>query len=170
MSEQTTTDNKAGKNNSGGKTRELPFTPPRWLIPWISRTHIALYKLTAGKIGGKLAGFPGILIRTFGRKSGKPHTVCLPCIEDGDNLIVVASYAGADKDPDWLKNIKVKPNVIIRSMEKTYWANAKILSGTAHDKIWKMVVEQAPWYADYQEKTERKIPLVSLSFDRPYIG
>ncbi len=148
-----------------------PFkTPPMWLIPWISRAHIAAYKLSQGKIGSNLAGHPGILIRTTGRKSGKPHTVCLPYIPDGENMLVVASYAGADKDPDWLKNMKADSEVIIRDKNRVFWAKAEILKTEDHKKKWKEVVDIAPWYEEYQTKTSRKIPLVRLSFLRPYMG
>ncbi len=73
-------------------------TPPRWLIPWISRVHVALYKLTAGRIGGKLAGKPGLLLRTIGARTGKAHTVCLPYLPlDGDRVVVDrAPWCGGD--------------------------------------------------------------------------
>lgn len=155
--------------NSKDRERHLK-TPPMWLIPWISKTHVALYRLTSGKIGSNLAGHPGILISTQGRRSGKLHTICLPYVPEDEDMIVVGSYGGSEKDPDWVKNMKANPEVIIRNKEKVFWANAKILPAAAHTKMWKKVIGVAPWYGDYQEKTERKIPLIRLSFSRPYVS
>ena len=59
-------------------------TPPDWLIPWISRTHVVVYKMTRGKVGGHADGIPCILLRTIGRRSAKPHTVCLSYLPDGE--------------------------------------------------------------------------------------
>lgn len=162
-------DSEDSTNSEDNKVQHIN-TPPMWLIPWISKAHVALYRLTSGKVGSNLAGHPGILISTQGRKTGKLRTVCLPYIPEDENMVVVASYAGSDKDPDWLKNMQANPEIIVRNKEKVFWANAKILTGATHTKMWDKVVSVAPWYAEYQEKTSRKIPLVSISFARPYVG
>ena len=164
-----------GETNSGEDTTEAsdykkPFkTPPQWLIPKISRTHVALYKLTSGKIGSNLAGKPGLLLRTVGRRSGKPHTVCLPYLPDDDNSkVIVASFAGAERNPAWYHNLKANPEVIIRDKRNTYWAKAIIVEGAERPALWDKVVADSPWYGDYQTKTTRQIPLVRLVYDRPY--
>ena len=153
------------------RSKELPFpTPPMWLIPWITRTHIAIYKLTNGKLASDMAGFPGILLRTVGRRSEKPHTVCLPYLPDGEDMVVVASYAGGPKHPAWYHNLKAEPNVIIREKAKVFWAKAETVEGEDYKKLWTEMIEKGPWYEGYQEKTDRKIPLVRLSYARPYTG
>jgi deazaflavin-dependent oxidoreductase (nitroreductase family) len=137
-------------------------TPPRWLIPWISRVHVALYKLTAGRIGGRLAGKPGLLLRTIGARSGKAHTVCLPYLPLDDDRVIVASYAGAPKHPAWYFNLRTNPEVIVRDHAAVFLADARILEGDEYAEVWAKVVADAPWYADYQARTERRIPLVRL--------
>ena len=72
----------------GKRTTDLSHITPRWLIPWISALHVAIYKLTAGRVGSTLIGRPGVLLRTIGRKSGKPHTVFLPYIPDGGTMVL----------------------------------------------------------------------------------
>ncbi len=156
-------------NNSSPNSHDKPFTtPPMWLIPWISRAHVAFYKLTSGKVGSDLAGKPGLLLRTTGRRSGKPHTVCLPYLPDENSKVVVASFAGADHHPAWFHNLKANPDVIVRDKRDVYWAKAKVVEGEDRPQLWDKVVNDSPWYGEYQTKTERQIPLVRLEYDRPY--
>ena len=146
------------------------WTPPHWLIPWISRTHVVLYKLSAGKVGGHVAGMPCILLRTIGRRSGKPHTVCLSYLPDGDSMIVVGSYGGGEHHPAWFHNLQANPEAIVRDRERVFWATAETLGGADRDAAWDARIISAPRYAHYQELTDREIPLVRLSYSRPYTG
>ncbi len=144
------------------------WTPPGWLIPWISRSHVAVYKLTRGKVGNQVDGMPCILLRTIGRRSGKAHTVCLSYMADGDSMIVVGSYGGADQHPAWYHNLRANPEVVVRDRNRVFWADAQTLTGDEHEATWQARVASASRYARYQERTDRKIPLVRLSYSRPY--
>ena len=146
------------------------WTPPDWLIPWISRTHVVLYKLTTGKIGSHADGMPCILLRTIGRRSGKPHTVCLSYLPDGDSMVVVGSFGGAEFNPAWYHNLQANPEVIVRDRERVFWATAETLTGEEREALWETRIASAPRYARYQERTDREIPLVRLSYSRPYTG
>ena len=139
------------------------WIPSRRIIPWISRTHVALYKLTGGLVGAKLRGKPGLLLRTTGRKTGQIHTVCLPYLPDGDDKIVVASFAGAPQHPAWYLNLAANPIVTVRDRGRVYTATATTVGGADRPAMWQRVVDDAPWYADYQVLTDREIPLVVLS-------
>jgi deazaflavin-dependent oxidoreductase (nitroreductase family) len=145
-------------------------TPPRWSIPWISRTHVALYKLTGGVIGANLAGKPGILVRTIGAKSGKVHTVCLPCVRDGDDRLIVASYAGGPRNPAWYHNLRAHPEIVVRDRRRVFMARAEVVGENDRPRVWQLVVDDAPWYADYQTRTTRLIPVVRLVETGPYLG
>ncbi len=146
------------------------LTPPQWLIPWISRTHIAIYKLTAGKIGSHLIGMPCIVLRTIGRRSGKPHTVCLTYLPDGDTMVVVGSFGGAAAHPAWYHNLVANPEVIVRDRDRVFWATAETVTGPERATLWDARVASAARYGGYQERTDRQIPLVRLSYSRPYTG
>ena len=137
-------------------------TPPRWLIPWVSRTHVALYRLTRGRIGGRLAGKPGILLRTTGRRTGKPYTVCLPYFPADGHRVVVAAFAGAPHHPDWLENLRANPRVMVQDHGARLQARAEILGDEERRRLWPGIVATAPWYAGYQRRTTRQIPLVRL--------
>ena len=145
-------------------------TPPRWLIPWISRTHVALYKLTSGRVGAKLAGKPGILVRTTGARSGKVHTICLPFLPYEGDRVIVASFGGGPKNPAWYHNLRAHPDVVVRDRGRVFWAHATVVEGDERPAVWDAVVADAPWYATYQTRTTRTIPLIRLRETGPYTG
>jgi deazaflavin-dependent oxidoreductase (nitroreductase family) len=143
------------------------YTPPRWLIPWVSRTHVALYRLTGGRIGARLAGKPGILLRTIGRRTGRSHTVCLPYFLADGHRVVVAAFAGAPRHPDWLENLRANPHVVVQEHGSRFPARAEILTDAERDSLWASIVVSAPWYEAYQRRTARRIPLVRLRVHPP---
>ena len=137
--------------------------PPRWQIPWISRRHVLLYQWTNGEVAGDLGPYPGIIIHTTGRRSGKEHSICLPAIPDGDDCLVVGSFAGAKRHPAWYLNMQAEPEVRVQAGPRVYRAKAITLTGEERAQAWARITAESPWYADYQTRTEREIPLVRLT-------
>lgn len=156
--------------DKGKRTTDLSHITPRWLIPWISDLHVAVYKLTAGRVGSTLVGRPGLLLRTIGRKSGKPHTVFLPYVPDGETMVVTASFAGSEHHPDWYHNLQANPEVIVRDRDRVFWCTSETITGKERELLWSMLVAGVPVYAEYQERCSREIPLVRLRYSRPYTG
>ena len=137
--------------------------PPRWQIPWISRRHVLLYQWTDGEIGGDLGPYPGIIIHTTGRRSGMRHSICLPAIPYGDDCLVVGSFAGAKGHPSWYLNMQANPEVRVQAGPRVYQAKATTLTGDERAEAWARLTAESPWYADYQTRTDREIPLVRLT-------
>ncbi|HSN83260.1 MAG TPA: nitroreductase/quinone reductase family protein, partial [Polyangiales bacterium] len=86
------------------------------IIRAMSRVNVAVYRWTGGLLGSKWRvgsafpkGVPVLLLTTIGRKSGEPRTAPLLFIEDGDDVIVVASQGGLPKDPLWSRNLQANP-------------------------------------------------------------
>ena len=157
-----------GSDDHGERGLVDYWTPPGWLIPWISRTHVVLYKLTRGKVGGRVDGMPCIVLRTIGRRSGKPHTVCLSYLPDGDSMVLVGSFGGADRHPAWYHNLRANPEVIVQDGGRVFTATAEAITGAEREAVWEKRVAGAPRYAGYQERTEREIPLVRLRRAGPF--
>src|SRR5688500_3357226 len=84
-------------------------SPTWWFWERFTDLHTAAYKLTGGRIGGRAMGAPVVLLESVGRKTGKRRTHPLICLEDGDDLVVVASKGGIDKHPAWYLNLKANP-------------------------------------------------------------
>ncbi|MFM8304951.1 MAG: nitroreductase/quinone reductase family protein [Actinomycetota bacterium] len=112
------------------------------------------------------AGMHHLMLRTVGRKSAKVHKVALPFWRDPDgHRIVVASFAGAAKDPSWFVNLAdraANPEVYVKVQRGEFWSVPEILDGDDYSQTWTGLVADRAWYTDYQAKTSRRIPLVRL--------
>jgi deazaflavin-dependent oxidoreductase (nitroreductase family) len=112
-----------------------------------------------------------VLLTSIGRRSGNPHTVCLPYWLDADeNQVVVASFSGAPKSPAWFHNVadrSANPTVEVQDRARRYIALAEVLDGDDYATTWAALTADRPFFADYQARTERRIPLVRLMEQRP---
>jgi deazaflavin-dependent oxidoreductase (nitroreductase family) len=124
--------------------------------------HVAIYRLTGGRIGGKFRGFNVILLTTKGRKSGKPITTPLGWFAHPEGYVLVASNMGSSSHPAWYYNIVKHPKVTVQLLNKVIPVTAEILTGDARTRAWQEVITAAPLYADYETKTTREIPLFLL--------
>lgn len=113
-----------------------------------------------------VAGMLHVLIQTVGRKTGNVHKVALPYWVDKDgHRIVVASFAGADKNPSWFVNLadkKANPQILVRVQRATYWSEAEVLDGDDYTETWAGLTADRAYYNDYQTRCTRRIPLVRL--------
>lgn len=148
------------------QSAEVSWTPPRWLIPWITRLQVAIYELSRGRLLSHASGMPHIVIHGVRRKSGTTFAVCLPYWRDDDgHRIVVASFAGAPRNPAWYHNLKdrrANPTARVRDCERVFDVRVDVVDGDEREAIWKRLVADRPFYARYQERTERRIPLLRL--------
>jgi deazaflavin-dependent oxidoreductase (nitroreductase family) len=104
-----------------------------------------------------------ILLYTKGRKTGKIRRTPIVNLPDGDDLIVIASKGGAPRHPEWFLNLEADPQVWVRRKSEVFEAEAEILEGEEHEEIWRRVTDWAPGFQNYQDRTERQIPLIRLS-------
>ena len=120
------------------------------------------------------AGMSHLLLTTVGRKSGNEHKTPLPYwLDENDDRIVVASMAGAPKSPAWFHNLSDKdanPTILVRERSNMFWSDAEVLDGDDYQRTWQALTDDRPFYLAYQEKTERRIPLVRLPETAPYDG
>ncbi|MEU7633584.1 nitroreductase family deazaflavin-dependent oxidoreductase [Nocardia sp. NPDC049220] len=122
------------------------------------------FRANQGKVGGPFAGRDLLLLSTIGAKTGRPRTTPLAFVRDGDTLVIVASKAGAPTNPDWYHNIRVNPEVTVEIGAETVDATATpITEGPERDRLYTAMVQVMPGFAEYQEKTDRVIPVVILT-------
>ena len=124
--------------------------------------HQLIEEFRANKGGGPMAGRPLLLLTTTGAKSGQPHTTPMMYVPDGDRLLVIASNAGAPKHPDWYHNLVAHSQVIVEVGNETFEASATVTEGAERQKLWAMIVERYPFFAEHQAKISRQIPIVIL--------
>ena len=145
--------------------------PPRDEIPGISRQHVAAMETSDADEIWVVAGMRHVLLRTIGRKSGNEHKVALPYWLDGDGRrVVVASFAGAPQHPSWYLNLTdrtANPELLVLDQGYRFWADGQVLSGSEYDDTWAGLIADRAYYANYQTRTDRTIPLVRLVELRP---
>ena len=125
--------------------------------------HAAVYRASGGRIGRSGFGMPVVILETTGRKTGKKRTTTLTSpIQDGETVVLVASYGGDDRHPMWYLNLRDDPKVELTIHGKTQPMTARVASPAEKKELWPRVVEAYKGYAQYQTRTERDIPLVLL--------
>ncbi|CCM65780.1 MAG TPA: nitroreductase family deazaflavin-dependent oxidoreductase [Candidatus Microthrix parvicella] len=134
------------------------------VIKMMSRVTTWFYRMTNGVIGGRfLKGTDVILVTTTGRHSGKERTVPLLYLEDGDDLIVVASQGGMPTNPAWYYNVTQHPDVTVNRRGQQAGMVAREVKGSERAELWPRLVEMYADYTDYAARTERTIPVIRLS-------
>lgn len=106
---------------------------------------------------------PVLMLTTTGRKSGQPRTTMLTSpLQDGGQIMLVASNGGDDRDPAWLHNLRVDPQVQVTMEGRTVPMTAHVADATEKAELWPRIVADHANYAGYQAKTDRDIPVVVL--------
>ncbi|MCD0448109.1 nitroreductase family deazaflavin-dependent oxidoreductase [Actinocorallia sp. API 0066] len=124
--------------------------------------QVELYERTGGKEGNTMRGKPVVILTTRGAKTGKIRKTPLMRVTDGTRYAVVASLGGAPKNPVWYHNVVAEPRVLLQDGPEPKEYTARIAEGLERDQWWQLAVEAWPDYAEYQKKTERKIPVFVL--------
>ena len=138
--------------------------PDRWSIfrPGVG-AHVILYRMTGGIVGRRVPGLPPMLLLDHvGAKSGKARTTPLAYLEQGDDFVIVASKGGHPKHPSWFHNLRANPETRIQVGPRRIPVTARVATDAEHARLWPKVVDLYSGYADYQKRTDRKIPLVIL--------
>lgn len=105
---------------------------------------------------------PTLLLTTVGRKSGQSRIMPLIYGKVEDGYVIVASKGGAPKHPDWYVNLEANPQVEVQVASHKFKAQAETIQGPRRAELWDLMLPIWPPYADYQQKTEREIPVVLL--------
>jgi len=154
---------------SGGRVGSLDpaaHAPRGRVLRVITQVHRRVYRLTGGIIGGNAGGLATLLLTTKGRKSGIERTVPLPYFPApaayGDVVVIVASFAGNAKNPEWYLNLVANPEVGLQIGFRRGRTQALVPTDAQRAEIWAEVIARAPMYADYQRVTDRTIPVVVL--------
>ncbi|WP_216205395.1 nitroreductase/quinone reductase family protein [Amycolatopsis aidingensis] len=126
------------------------------------RQVITEFRDNGGKVGGMFEGSALVLLTTLGARSGLRRTVPLGYLEIEGQPLVVASAMGAPRNPAWYHNIRKNPLVTVETGTETYQAMAGIPHGGERDELFARVVEAEPGFGDYQARTTRVIPVVTL--------
>jgi deazaflavin-dependent oxidoreductase (nitroreductase family) len=128
------------------------------------REQVELYESSGGTKGNTLmdTGMPVIVLTTRGAKSGRIRKTPLMRVEHEGRYAAVASLGGAPKHPVWYHNVKADPLVELQDGPVKRDFRAREVTGSEKDEWWERAVAAYPPYAEYQEKTDRVIPVFVL--------
>ena len=130
-------------------------SPTEWV-----RNQVELYESSGGTEGTSLNGLAVIIVTNKGRKTGAIRKTPLMRVADGDNYVLVASRGGAPTHPVWYYNLKADPNVDIRDGVDVHSMKVREVEDSAErQRLWDIAVDAFPPYQEYQDKTDRSIPV-----------
>ncbi len=121
------------------------------------------FRANGGKVGGHFEGAPLLILKTTGAKTGEARFNPMMYLADGDRLLVFASKGGAPTNPDWYHNLVANPRASVEVGTETFDVDAEVLTGEERDRFYAIQSERYPGFAEYQEKTDRVIPVVALA-------
>jgi len=139
------------------------------IIKVMSDVNTAIYRWSGGLLGSTWRvgsafpwGIPLLLLTTIGRKTGHPRTLPLIYIEEGDNIIIVASKGGLPSVPLWCKNLVANPECDVQIKRRKMKVKARTASPEEREALWPKLVAHYPDFASYATWTDRILPVVIL--------
>ncbi|MFD4367342.1 nitroreductase family deazaflavin-dependent oxidoreductase [Rhodococcus sp. NPDC058521] len=137
------------------------------IIKWMSHVNVFLYRRTGGLLGSKWRvgsafpfGIPVCLLTTTGHKSGQQRITPLVFMEDGENVVLVASQGGLPKNPMWYLNSMADPRVSIQIKRRVTTMTARVATPDERAALWPRLTSLYADFDNYQTWTDRTIPVV----------
>jgi deazaflavin-dependent oxidoreductase (nitroreductase family) len=147
------------------KMEPLEKELPEWNPEAARRDVVSMEEMSDDAVWSK-RGMNTLLVEMVGRKSGRVHKVALPYwVDDDGERIIVASLGGAPQHPQWYFNLadaEKNPRVRVKTRDLEFWAAPQVLDGDDYERVWAELVVDRPVFAIYQERCERRVPLVKL--------
>lgn len=120
------------------------------------------FRANGGKVGGFFEGASLLILHTKGTKTGRPQTVVLNHLPDGERFVVFGTKGGAPEDPDWVRNVLADPSPTVETGTETIAVRAAEITGPERDELYARQVELRPVFGEYPKKTSRTIPVIGL--------
>lgn len=131
-------------------------------LRWTGKLNIPLYRVSGGRILGRVNKAPVLLLTTTGRKSGKQRTAPVVYLADGENLVVIGSNAGHGRTPAWSLNLEADPEAEVEVGRERREVRARVAEGEERADLWRRHNEQYSGFDEYEARTDRDIALFVL--------
>jgi deazaflavin-dependent oxidoreductase (nitroreductase family) len=129
----------------------------------LNKAVITEFRANQGRVSGPMEGMPILLLTMTGAKTGRTLTRPLCYSRDGDRIVVIASYGGAPRNPPWYHNLVANPLVTVELATEKFKARATQTSGAERQRLFDAQARVMPFFNDYQKKTKRQIPVLTLT-------
>ena len=120
------------------------------------------FRANGGVVGGPWEGATMLLLHTRGERTGQPRVNPLVYLPDGERYVIIASKGGAPEDPQWYRNLLAHPDVEIEVGTRTIPVRAAEITGPERDELYARQVQRRPAFAEYEQRTQRTIPVIAL--------
>ena len=128
--------------------------------------NIEEFRTNGGKVGGQFEGFPLLILTSEGAKSGAERINLIGYFDFDGKIYIVGSAAGRDASPAWVFNLRAHPDAQIEiGSEPKRPVTARELPREERDRVYELVKERAPGFADYEKRTDRVIPVFELAIN-----
>lgn len=136
---------------------EYEPSPATWV-----REQVETYEATDGREASTLRSsqIPIVVLSGYGRSSGKLRKWALIRVEHDGIYALVASNGGADDHPEWYLNLKNDPRIQVQDGAEPFVTTVREIDGDEYETWWDRAVRVFPTYADYRERTDRRIPVL----------
>lgn len=129
----------------------------------VGRLNVPAYRLSGGRLFGKVGTAPVLLLTTTGRRSGRRRTTPVLYMRDGERLVVIGSNAGNERPPAWSLNLAANPDAEVEIGRKRRPVRARVAAGEERTALWRQMNEQHyEGFDDYARRTSRDIRLFVL--------
>lgn len=125
-------------------------------LRWVGKLNVPLYRLSRGRIGGKVGNGPVLLLTTTGRKSGQPRTAPVLYLADGERFVVINTNAGNAKTPAWSLNLGANPEADVEVGGTKTKVRARMAEGEERDELWRRHMQQYSGWDYYESKLDRQ--------------
>jgi deazaflavin-dependent oxidoreductase (nitroreductase family) len=131
-------------------------------LRWTGKLNVPVYRLSGGRIGGRINRAPVLLLTTTGRKSGQKRTAPVVYLADGENLVVIGSNAGHSRTPAWSLNLKADADAEVEVGRERREVRARVAAGDERADLWRKHNEQYSGFDEYAAKLDRDIAVFVL--------
>lgn len=135
--------------------------PDSWLKA-TGKLNVPLYRLSRGRLMGKVGTAPVLLLTSAGRRSGQPRTAPVLYLTDANRLVVVGSNAGNARTPAWSYNLQANPDAEVEIGAERRLVRARVAEGDERTQLWRKVNEMYEGFDSYDANTSRDIAVFVL--------
>lgn len=131
-------------------------------MEWFWGVHLAVFRASGGRIGGRVGPLPVLLLSVRGRKSGAQRDVLLNHLRDGSRYVVFASHAGEEREPPWWLNLRDAGEGEVMLGGERFRVRAREAEGVERERLWSEAKRRDAAFAEYEKRISRRIAVVVL--------
>ena len=128
----------------------------------VGKANVPLYRLTRGRLAGRVGRSPVLLLTTTGRRSTQPRTAPVLYMRDGERLVVIGSNAGNARPPAWSLNLEANPQAAVQVGGRRTAVRARVARGDERAALWRRMNQQYAGFDEYRARTQRDIRVFVL--------